>query len=59
MKYYLNSYIKDLRLVCSNCHKIIHRSKPWLSVSELKILLSINYDTSNQLGVSANRSLKV
>ena len=32
--------IKDLRLVCSNCHKIIHRSKPWLSVHELKILLN-------------------
>ena len=31
--------IKDLRLVCSNCHRIIHRSKPWLSVSQLKAIL--------------------
>jgi 5-methylcytosine-specific restriction enzyme A len=26
----------DLSLVCSNCHKMIHRVKPWLTVDELK-----------------------
>ena len=26
----------DLSLVCPNCHRMIHRSKPWLSIVELK-----------------------
>lgn len=32
--------IKDLRLVCSNCHRIIHRAKPWLSVKELRGIIT-------------------
>ena len=28
--------ISDLVLLCSNCHRMIHRKKPWLSVDELK-----------------------
>lgn len=28
--------ISDLAPVCSNCHSIIHRHRPWLSISELK-----------------------
>ena len=31
--------INDLALVCSNCHRMIHRRKPWLSVAELSALL--------------------
>jgi predicted HNH restriction endonuclease len=31
--------ISDLNLVCSNCHRILHRKRPWLSVYELKKLL--------------------
>lgn len=31
--------ISDLRLVCSNCHRIIHRAKPWISIEELRVLL--------------------
>ena len=27
--------LRDLRIVCANCHRMIHRSKPWLSVAEL------------------------
>ena len=26
----------DLALLCSNCHRMIHRKKPWLSVDELR-----------------------
>lgn len=26
----------DLALVCSNCHRMIHSSQPWLSIEELK-----------------------
>lgn len=28
--------LSDLTLVCSNCHRMIHRKRPWLSVRELK-----------------------
>ena len=31
--------INDLALVCSNCHRMIHRRKPWLSVEGVKDLL--------------------
>lgn len=28
--------LDDLALVCSNCHRMIHRSEPWLSIAELR-----------------------
>lgn len=28
--------MSDLVLLCSNCHRMIHRKKPWLSVNELR-----------------------
>lgn len=31
--------LKDLVLVCSNCHRMLHRKRPWLSADELKKLL--------------------
>ena len=31
--------IEDIAMVCSNCHKILHRTRPWLSIKELKSLL--------------------
>jgi len=31
--------VSDLALVCSNCHRMIHRRKPWLSVSELSAMV--------------------
>lgn len=31
--------IEDISMVCSNCHKMLHRRKNWLTVKELKILL--------------------
>ena len=27
---------EDIALVCSNCHKILHRTRPWLSMNRLK-----------------------
>jgi 5-methylcytosine-specific restriction enzyme A len=30
---------KDIALVCSNCHRILHRKRPWLTVEELKELI--------------------
>ena len=31
--------ISELKIVCSNCHRIIHRKRPWLSVDELTKLI--------------------
>ena len=30
---------RDIVLVCSNCHRILHRKRPWLTVEELKRLI--------------------
>jgi hypothetical protein len=37
--------ISDLSLLCSNCHRMIHRKKKWLTVQELKRL----YEKRNAL----------
>lgn len=31
--------IKDLVLVCSNCHRMLHRRRPWLNIADLKLIL--------------------
>ena len=31
--------LSDLALVCSNCHRMIHRKRPWLGIDQLKSLL--------------------
>lgn len=31
--------IKDIALVCSNCHRMLHRRRPWLTMAELRSLL--------------------
>lgn len=33
------STIKDLALVCANCHRMLHRKRPWLSIKQLKLLI--------------------
>lgn len=30
--------IDDLALVCSNCHRMLHRRRPWLTLDELKTI---------------------
>ena len=34
--------VDDIVLLCSNCHSMIHRKKPWLTKSQLKSLLTAN-----------------
>lgn len=34
------THIHDLALVCANCHRMIHRTKPWLALDELRRLLT-------------------
>lgn len=31
--------VEDIALVCSNCHRMLHRKRPWLTINELKELL--------------------
>ncbi len=31
--------LRDLALICSNCHRMIHRTKSWLAPEELKLLV--------------------
>ncbi len=31
--------IADLSLLCSNCHRMIHRNRPWLTIEELQALV--------------------
>ena len=31
--------LSDLKLVCSNCHRMIHRRQPWLSIEKMRGLL--------------------
>ena len=31
--------LDDLAILCANCHRMIHRSKPWKTIDELKIIL--------------------
>ncbi|PEM90665.1 restriction endonuclease [Bacillus toyonensis] len=31
--------VEDIAIVCSNCHRMLHRKRPWLSKEELKNLL--------------------
>jgi len=33
--------LSDLVLLCPNCHRIIHRKKPWLSIDELKGIVQL------------------
>jgi 5-methylcytosine-specific restriction protein A len=33
--------VQDLALVCSNCHRMLHRKRPWLSIGELSKLILI------------------
>ncbi|MFC1973901.1 HNH endonuclease [Chloroflexota bacterium] len=37
--------ISDLSITCANCHRMIHRTRPWLAIQELRDLLG-NSDES-------------
>ncbi|UOQ81000.1 HNH endonuclease [Hymenobacter sp. 5414T-23] len=34
--------LDDLALVCSNCHRMLHRRRPWLTLENLKALLQLS-----------------
>lgn len=31
--------LSDLRIVCANCHRIIHRARPWLTIAQVREIL--------------------
>ena len=31
-----NTKIEDLAMLCSNCHRMVHRKRPWLTIEKLK-----------------------
>ena len=31
--------VEDIAMLCSNCHKMIHKKRPWLTMSDIKKLL--------------------
>lgn len=33
--------VSDLALLCSNCHRMVHRQRPWLSMKDLSSILSV------------------
>lgn len=35
--------LSDLAIVCSNCHRILHRKRPWLTVEELSAIIPYDY----------------
>ncbi len=34
--------VTDLRLVCSNCHSMLHKRRPWITVDELREIIRRN-----------------
>ncbi|WP_306472500.1 HNH endonuclease [Bacillus toyonensis] len=34
--------VEDIIMVCANCHRMLHRKKPWLSKKQLKSILNEN-----------------
>lgn len=44
--------LEDLALVCSNCHRMLHRRRPWLTMSELGELLQAYPSTSPDVPIS-------
>ena len=46
-KYFLkqqSKQIEDMAMLCSNCHRMVHRIRPWIfDKNELKSIIRVNY----------------
>lgn len=40
-----DTQISDFTFVCANCHRMLHRIRPWISVGELKTILETRVPT--------------
>ena len=38
----IKTKVKDIAMVCSNCHRMLHRKRPWLKMKQLKKLIDQN-----------------
>ena len=38
----MRTKVKDIAMVCSNCHRMLHRRRPWLKMKQLKKLIAQN-----------------
>lgn len=34
-----NTRMEDLAIVCANCHRMLHRARPWKTVEELRLMI--------------------
>lgn len=41
--------VEDIAIVCSNCHRMLHRKRPWLSKKHLKKLLNLKNTSENSM----------
>lgn len=39
--------VSDLALLCSNCHRMVHRSKPWLTIEQLAQIVGAHRGATN------------
>ena len=37
------THLDDLAMLCANCHRIVHRTRPWLTLDELKQIAPISH----------------
>jgi 5-methylcytosine-specific restriction enzyme A len=48
--------LADLALLCSNCHRMIHRTKQWLTVEELKNIIAVQRQLSGTGSAPGSRN---
>lgn len=39
--------LDDLAILCANCHRMVHRKKPWLTIEELKVIYTEHQPKNN------------
>ena len=42
--------LEDVALVCANCHRMLHRRRPWLSIEELEQILRVRQSVAETEG---------
>ena len=47
--------VKDVRVVCANCHYVIHRTNPPMSVNKMRQLISRSWNRWTKYGVSRKK----
>lgn len=53
----IKTKLSDLAMLCSNCHRMIHRGNPWLTPAELRVLANEAAEVPIQLSRSGLKDL--